>query len=243
MICWGGGGGCAPLSKGSGDAPVDAPQFPSWFWETPLVDEVEVAVGYAPTYYTFTSSVNEAFDDAARRLWRDRYCRIQSVEAYSTTGAERMFMGRIFRFSYPEEGFEDFKKSLVIVDTFAMPELTSVLVATKPFSIEKRLIPSPDNSPILSIGPNTPRGFGIGQLYYYWANSFREAEEFARINLAYSTWCKVLGLDLSDPQNLLKVSELQTDLILTGIKSVRRRLSLNPPYVEIIVKAQSFSLP
>lgn len=209
-----------------------------------MVDEVEVAVGYAPTYYTFTSSVNEAFDDAARRLWRDRVCRVQSVEAYGGVGEERMFMGRIYRISYPEEGFDAFKKSLVVVDTFSVPQLTIVLVATKPITVDKNLALPPDMDSNLAQGDDPRKGLGIAQLYYQWASSFREAEELARIDLAYSTFVKRRGIDLSIPQNTASVSEVQTDIILNKVRTVRRRLSLSyPPYVQVTVQSQSFSLP
>lgn len=214
-------------------------KFPSWFWQTPLVNGVEVTVGYAPTYHNLESSVNEALEDAARRLWRDRECRIQVVTVSVEVGDEREYIDNVYKLTCSEEGFEDFKKSLVIVDTFSVPELTVLLVATKPLSVEKTLIPSPVKDISTPISVNRFRNVGYAMLDSQWASSFRKAEEDARISMAKCGSSKFQGIDLSRPLCKISVLISEADERLSGIRTITRSIISDTPYVEIVVQSLS----
>ncbi|MFN3820818.1 MAG: hypothetical protein ACK4OO_00670, partial [bacterium] len=86
-------------------------------------------------------------------------------------------------------------------------------------------------------------GNGIAQLYYYWTSSLREAEVNARLDLAFNAWSKIKGLSKRDFKNYGSVILSETDVILKGIRTVERRINLSPPYVEVIVVADSFRQP
>lgn len=159
-------------------------RLPAWFWTPPSGSEVECRVGYAGEYEHPESSYREAFEDAARRLWRDRCCRIEVRSGALTLHGETMSLDIGYRITADTADFAAFRETLVRLDSCWTDSLVVMLVGTDRIELDRRMIEAPPLPVEFHGTAGVGYGIGAAPAYYHGTSSWREAELGARLDLA-----------------------------------------------------------
>lgn len=217
-----------PLSEAFGGDSV----LPAWFWNTPRIDGVCVAVGYSPPYIDAPYAFDVAFNDAAWRLYGDRVCRIAGEKGVASTPEGLMDMGSTIKQVVDSSGFESFRERIFRIDSVATEHLRAVLIATADIDVDKTL----QNAPPLELDCS---GCNIAQssapIYYHYSSSWIEAERDARIELAVSTAADLSGCSLYRDDNMFSTSIIKTDIILSSVQTIHRRIDSENGIVKLWV--------
>ncbi len=197
-------------------------EMPLWFWTPPHTGNVRSAVGYAGAYYTPASSYEEAFQDAAQRLWTDRRCRIVVKTGSSTIAERTLSIGNVFRIEADTTGYAAFRQSLVRLDSCWTDSLVVMLAGTSALDITPWSHPAP--APELEMDRNAGfvQGTGFAPLYYHTASSWREAENAARRDLALAAEATVQSLTETRNDQLARTLVLESDVTVAGIHVLGR---------------------
>lgn len=197
--------------------------LPSWFWAPPVSGNVLQAVGYSIPYYSMQSSYDEAFHDAARRLFTDMFCRVKGGRAMFSTPEGFFAAGNNISFEVDSAALEQFERSLIRVDSAATENLVVMLVATGELEAKQKKTHAhgfPDMEDYQCPGCLT--GLGMGQLYLYESSSWEEAERSARIELALGSMVRQKSLDKRTESLSNTTISLETDVLLQNVQTVAR---------------------
>lgn len=210
-------------------------RLPAWFWETPPVEGGQATVGYASPYYTRASSFDEAFNDAATRLWADQDCRIAVQTGSSTHGDQLMHMGSVIRIESDTTGFGAFKETLVRVDSCWTDDLVVMLVSTRACSAPAQRVSSPNDKPQQAAG--TIQSEGISPQYRFIASSWRQAEQESRKHLALTANPQIQTLQKSRDERLHYTSAISSEISVRGIRTIARRWDSENDVFSVIINA------
>lgn len=197
--------------------------LPAWFWQPPQAGDAPVAVGYARPYRYPASSYEEAFDDAARRLWQDRSCTIRAAKASMKTGPEVLSLGSIAQIEADTSGFAVFQANLVRLDSCWTDRLVLMLVGSKDIPELKRdRMPSPDHETDTATDPDFLKATGIASTYRFLTTSWLEAERWARRNLALYVQSTVKSYAVTHNQQNIATQTIESVIAFRDIKTLLR---------------------
>jgi len=215
--------------------------MPRWFWETPEVDGIRFAVGFAQSYVrNMESSYEEAFSDAIRRLYIDHGCRVKGERAQGSGSTGTFSLGEIADFRIDESGLESFANSVTHLDSVHRGKFVAVLVATDPVNLDKELAHSPtvqearkciEDSDFIACGSGTCR------TSYYQNLSWLEAERAARVEAAYSIHSEVNHYRQKMDAQMVDVTVNKTDVRIANFRTVGRALDKENKQVWVFVEA------
>jgi len=208
---------------------VEGPTLPSWFWDTPQIEGVPIAVGYASPYYQMDSSYSEAFEEAVKQLWVDRKCKITAKTGFFSIGDETFHMGGTYDVEADTSGFAGFKASCVRIDSCWTDSLVLILVGTDWIKVDRSLIPPPEGdwlnlpSHFQADAPEYYYGQGVATEYFKAAFSWRAAEQNARRNLAFSAITHFRSEQLTLNERMSRTTDMSSEAVFHDIQTVARR--------------------
>ncbi len=212
--------------------------MPEWFWETTNSSRGQQSVGYSKVYEDIYSSYQEAFEDAAWRLYRDKGCWVRGERAQARVSEGVMSLGNNISFEVDSAGFDQFSQNLARIDSFACEGMVIALISTQDMEVSRTLKPSP-TIPIIEnfTSKNLIVGTGISKPYHYIVSSWQEAEISSRVEAAFAKHTGVRSLDrnLDDYAELTMV--IQTDTFLKITKTYRA-IEPETGFVWVIVIAE-----
>jgi len=214
--------------------------LPVWFWNTPRISGVSLAVGYSPLHRESEYAYKEAFQDAAWRLFCDRRCRIYGEKGIASSPEGTMQMGSTIRIEVDSTGFSAFSKKLVKLDSVATKTMRIILVGTAKVEINKARISVPDFE---IDNPERDLGLGSAPIYYHESSSWIEAEREARIQLALDAQAEFMGTSETVDEMILQTSVTKTDVTLTGIQTLHRRINRTQGYIMVWVNGRAAASP
>ena len=223
------------------DKSTSAPELlPVWFWDTPRLSGVSLAVGYSPLHQESDHAYQEAFQDAAWRLFCDRECRIYGEKGIASSPEGTMQMGSTIRIEVDSTGFSAFSKKLVRLDSVATRTMRIILVGTGRVEIDK----TPIASPTFEM-EDAGQGLGLGSapIYYHESSSWIEAEREARIQLALDAHAEFMGSSETADEMILQTAVTKTDVTLTGIQTLHRRIERTQGYVMVWANGKAAANP
>jgi len=212
----------------------DESLLPAWFWDTPEIPGVRLAVGYSLPYQDSETAYQEAFRDGCWRLFTDWESRITGGRAHASAPEGTMHMGDTFAQVIDSTLFPGFMKNVVRLDSFSTPEIRVVLVGTGKANIDRNLTKAPSEKPAISRSVLQARF--SAPLYYYLSSSWKEAEAKARIELALSGFAVTKGLGSVKDQAALSVMNLETHVFLINVQTIHRRIHDQSGVVTIWVR-------
>ncbi len=206
--------------------------MPAWFWDSPA----STAVGYSLPHQDSEDAYADAFHDAAWRLFCDRRCRIAGEKAVASSPEGTMQMGSTIGIDVDSTGFEAFSRSLVRLDSAATRAMRIILVGGSNVTIDRTPVPAPVTAPD---NGSTPVGYGSAPPYYYESSSWIEAEYKARLELALQAYSRFTGSSERIDDQILKTSVTGTDVILTNVQTVCRRMDRKNGTVKVWVTGRA----
>ncbi|NQT34889.1 hypothetical protein HQ587_06845 [bacterium] len=208
-------------------------QLPAWFWDTPVAGSALIAVGYSQQYRESEHAYKDAFHDGAWRLFRDLHSRISGERGISTVAEGTMNIGSTIRQEIDSTGFSAFSKTIIRLDSASTPTQRIMLVSTRDIPINRELLPEQSVAPEIT-GSHLAQG--SSQLYYHESSSWIEAEREARIELAIGTFSSLKGQTEIVDDNVFQTSITKTDVILTDILTMHRRIDRKKGLVTVWVR-------
>ncbi|MFH0882503.1 MAG: hypothetical protein V2A56_05930 [bacterium] len=196
--------------------------LPSWFWNPPGNPDTKTAVGYSRPYYYPASSYDEAFEDAALRLWQDQECTIRAAMGSVTTGPETMSMGGIADIQSDTTGFSIFKDGLVRIDSCWSEELVLMFVGTKQVKVTRTLIPPPAEVLTYPNSDNYIIAKSTAEAYHFKTSSWQAAERYARRNLALAANSQIRSLRSTQNLRMRKVITIESTVHFYNISTLGR---------------------
>lgn len=220
---------------------ADDQLMPEWFWETPDVDGVHFAVGFAQVYVrNIEASFAEAYEDANKRLYEDSGCRVIGERALGSGPTGAFSLGEIVNFEIDEEGFQDFSNGIVHIDSLRHQRFVVVLVATGATEVDNELVPSPSVEAArkcLRDKNFMTCGSGICKTSYYQSLSWQEAERAARVEAAFIHHSVVNHLQQVLDGQMVNVTVNKTDVRIADYRTVGRALDAENKQVWVFVEA------
>lgn len=215
------------------------PLLPEWFWDMPQESGIRLAVGYSPAYKETPHAFNNAFLDAAMRLWIDKESRLICNKGMLSTRYGLRNIENEDIVLKDTSGFARFCKTLSRLDSISAPDQRIMLVATGPCSVGKDRIRCPKNQ------PDTPAdnyiwGCGVAPRYHHVSNTWIEAEGQARIQMGLA-FADVGGLTktrLTDTGRMdiyasHEVYRLSSDVHLSDVSTIRRRIDVESRTLQV----------
>jgi hypothetical protein len=198
----------------------DNPLLPSWFWDTPQVAGAALAVGYSDRQVKDADFYKQAILDGAWRLFTYRSCRIVGDKAGLGTPEGLLNVCNTIHIEIDSSGFEDFFKSLVVIDSFSYKDYPIVLISTREVSVDKTQMKSPKTSDSCDFGDGSVSG--ISPQHYYFHSAWMKAETTALFELAISKYSqeRTLRMTLNDLTQLVTVRS--TDVIISDARALHR---------------------
>lgn len=204
--------------------------YPTWFKTMPSGDEVLWAVGYARGYEDVSKGTPDAKSDAYEALRRAVRVVVLGEKLYEAAPGYR---GSIQGEKVVETGVPDTLRSVAYVDSTVAAGMTLVLAAwarerppsTSPMTGRTSFSQSPPawvRKELEGETLGTNRAVGIAQRYYNLENSWEQAEERARNELAFRVASRVRGLNKSTEDWRHDVQSLTTGVDLRRVQ-VRAR--------------------
>jgi hypothetical protein len=214
--------------------------MPVWFWDTPRMGGISFAVGYSPLHQESDHAYQEAFQDAAWRLFCDRQCHIYGEKGIASSPEGTMQMGSTIRIEVDSTGFSAFSGRLVRLDSLATTTMRVILVGTAEVVIDKARISVPDFE---ITDPEKNLGLGSAPIYYHESSSWIEAEREARIQLALDAHAEFMGSSETADEMILQTAVTKTDVALTGIQTLHRRIERTQGYVMVWAGGRAVASP
>ncbi len=233
--------GCAPSIENTNSCSSDSSQLmPNWFWRTNISGGSRLAVGYAPQYFNLATSYDEAFKDAALRLFIDRNCRVTGGRGSISDGSVVFSIGSNMHIIVDTSGFANYQAQLVRIDSVSSSMgIVAMLVGEKYIKVNKHLFPPPPVSDIQSTSKtNALNGLGSACFYYQMTSSWREAENVARLEAALATSIRFRDIKLAENAASIEAILLEVDVQLYNIRTVARTIDFNNKIVWVKVEAE-----
>ena len=199
--------------------------MPAWFWEPPVSQGTSLAAGYSEAYFTAQTSFDEAFNDAAWRLFFDRESRVIGGQATAKVGDSMFHAGKSYKIEADSTRFDSFVGGLVRLDSIVVGKLVVMLVGTATVDFSRRMMPPPDHANPVDFAE---KGFiiamGGSPKYHKEVSSWLEAERNARIEAALSLNAQVKSYEGNIPGLGVKTIVIATDVLMKNVKIVGRSL-------------------
>jgi len=215
--------------------------MPRWFWETPDVGGIHLAIGFAQSYVrNMEASYEEAFADAAKRLYVDRGCRVTGERAQGSGPVGSFSLGEVAEFHTNETGLDNFTQAVIHIDSVRCGKYIVVLVGTGMVDVDNKITPSPTVEKArkcLEENDLQACGSGTCRTSYYQNLSWQEAERAARIDAAYSIASEVHHFRQKMDNQMVDVTVNKTDVGIAGYKTVGRALDKKNKQVWVFVEA------
>ena len=197
--------------------------YPMWFWQPPIIQDLPVAVGYAPTYYRDESSQQVAIEDAVQQLAKQVLVRISG---------ERIIIDRRqaekFDQTVPPEVLKLVSDGHVVLATHQMPEQFLVLLGVGETELNRKLVPADDRSKpswLSQLSESKTSLYGVGHYSrpsLRSHNAWHEAERNALIDLALTLKSYVRNLTKRLNSQAGQALSVQTDVMLSRIQVIER---------------------
>ena len=218
-------------------------RYPSWFLTMPSDPEGVYAVGYAPVYAIFDSSVEEAGEKACIQLMRTKQIHISGERLFEVIpGGQNIFRGELFEETYPD--CEDYE--YVVLDTVRVNNMVLVLVTNKEeyeFT-GSYLVPLSHHAPKWVTDTSNLHGnlyaVGASPLYFYEQNAWLEAERQARHQLAFSAATQQRQLFKGTQDQEFVVTASATSVKLFNAQVVERWR--NNRMIFVLMRADGFEI-
>jgi len=199
--------------------------MPEWFWVTPEKEGSLFAVGYARCYYTIQTSYDEAFQDAAWRLFINTESRVVGERGMTRTPRGMFSAGSTMKFVVDSTRFDTFAGTLVRIDSATTDELVVMLLGTNKLSLKRRPKPSPAIPQPSDFERN---GFmvlvGSSTRYRYEASSWKDAERNARVEAAVTLNLKIRSIEAHASEQDMQTVVLETDAVIRNLQTVARAI-------------------
>ncbi len=200
---------------------ADPPCMPTWFWDPP---RIPCEAGYAPPYEDLSKAYQEAFEDAAWRMFIGSGCRIAGERGLLKTGCDAISMGGTVEFYVDSSGFEAFRKGLVRVDSVATTAMAVVLLSITPISFSGGWVASPVKDAEIEVDPGEFIAQGESEAYFFEMSSWLEAERAARIEAAFAVLTRRRNVQLIIDDRRIETTAEQTDVWMRSLRTVARRI-------------------
>lgn len=231
---------CLPAIHGFLAAQQPAPyRMPGWFWISPDSKDGSLSVGFAPRYYTIQSSYDEAYLDAAWRLFIDRESRVHGGQATTNVATGVFHAGKVYKFDVDSTLFEGFTKSLVRIDSAATKDLIVMLVGRKKIEVDRiHVLPPPELNP----GEFRVQGSIVtlagSPQYHQEDSSWKEAERNARIEAALALNAKIRSVEGHLADQSIKTVIVETDVRIRNLQTVARTINASTGEHIVIVRVK-----
>ena len=210
--------------------------MPAWFWDTPSINGIQLAVGYSLPHIESEHAYDEAFHDAAWRLFCDKRCRIFGEKGTASSPEGTMQMGSTMRMEVDSTGFSAFSRKLARLDSMVTESMRIMLVATSEVQVDKQRV----HFPRLKINGSTGYfGIGAAPLYYHLSSSWIEAEREAREQLAIDAHSELKGTTEAVDEQMLHTIVTKTDVTLSDIQTIHRRIDYINGFVMVWVRGNA----
>ena len=207
--------------------------LPAWFWDTPVIEGTSLSVGYSQPYIDSDHAYEDAFKDAAMRMFTDRMSCVRGERAIATVPDGVMQMGSTIHQETDTTGFGDFCKILVRLDSARTTTLRTMLVSTSHIEINKELIAPPGTAAEITTGSRT--SVGLAPFYLLESSSWIEAERNGRIELAIGISSEMRIVDKKQDDQAIKTIVTKTDVILSNVQTLHRRIDRDTGLVKVWV--------
>jgi len=222
----------------------NAKQYPDWFWEMPLDDNI-YAVGYSETSAIHISdSEQRAVDDGLKNLSRFYSVRVKlEQKSIRSIGVDILDNNEIpeevspENEAYVEENYQVIKKFVSHDHTLVLVKLGSKDESEPENSIGSALIPTEPHW-VTSL----PKEFGYlyatgeSTLYFREIDSWHTAEEKALWSLATSMGAKVKSLIKSLDDQMVNISSISVDTELSNVKIISRWKNMELGTCHVLMK-------
>ncbi|MDX2192081.1 MAG: hypothetical protein NW201_01925 [Gemmatimonadales bacterium] len=214
----------AGVSLGGMAAPLAAQQaYPAWFLETPRLEGVALAVGYAPVYRTADSARAEAERDGTATLALHAGLRVKAGTIFEVIpGGQGLFRGERY-----EEAPLGAPPAVRRLASAQVGNMTLVLVATRevgpPFDGARPMsIEAPPWVGQPPVEPGALVAVGVAPRYFYEKNCWGEAERHGRQQLAFAVASRTRELSKGTRDEDFAVLHVEADVLLRTVE-VRAR--------------------
>ncbi|MCF7810494.1 hypothetical protein K9N50_05855, partial [bacterium] len=168
-------------------------------------------------------------DDAVFRLFKDQKCRIKGEKATATSPSGTMQMGSTIHIDSDTTGLSVFSKRIIKIDSCRTSEMLLMLVSTRDIEINCTRIKQPSEPCNGSAVP------GSAPVYLQRSSSWIEAERVARESLATGISATVKVVDRKENDRVVKTIITSTDVMLSNIQTIHRRLDKENGIVKVWV--------
>lgn len=213
--------------------------LPAWFWDTPVLNNAILTVGYSDAFIESDHAFEEAFNNATFRLFSDLRCIISGERATASAPDGTMQMGSTICQEIDTTGFAAFQKVIVRLDSMRTPSQLIVLVALSEVQIDRTRIQSPGK--ISEISAHNQAVSGSAPIYLHESSSWNEAEYNARIELAISLSSEIKAVDQKQNDRIVKTIVTKTNVILSKVQTIHRRIDRENGIVQVWVNGNSMS--
>ena len=211
--------------------------MPAWFWDTPQVSGGALAVGYSVPHRESLSANDDAFKDAAWRLFCDRTSLVTGERGSATAPDGMMDLGSTLNQQVDSAGFEAFQKHVVRLDSALAGGMRVMLVGTGEFPMDTACIPSPAEEEAIQMELTVAEG--SAPIYYYQSSSWQEAEQRARLELALGANAEIKGVGVNRDNEQFKAAVFKTNVRLEAVQTVRRRWDMKNGVVKAWVTGRA----
>lgn len=203
--------------------------YKGWFINQSEVNCKMVSVGYAEhSYFRDTAAVKRAFISACRNFVMDKSTKIKGSEAFWVTGIGTYDMGNNFKGIYDTSRVKYYEKKFVVLDTLNEGGFVSVLAGNRGCKPNMHIFKreNMDSLKAPSWIENPPKSdeydysVGASPAYYYEKSSWLEAENSARLKLAFSISMNIESLQMMNFDNGISQS-IENESITVNLHNLK----------------------
>ncbi len=203
--------------------------YPRWFLEGVGDQGIRCAVGYGRIFVDPDTSVAYAMRDGVERVAREMAVAIRSEQGFSAVPGGLRSMGGLFSEEVDWAKVETIREQCRVVDSAQVHGMTLALVchgSEGAFEVERARMPEKAPKWVRKLPKKKGYVFSVGtsHLYYHEANSWREAERAARLELARDVLSQIRDLSKQAGGTLEQVIVTKTEATLRGTRIAGRWL-------------------
>lgn len=197
-------------------------------------------MGYSVPHRESLSAYDDAFKDAAWRLFADRISQVTGERGSATAPDGMMDLGSTLTQQVDSAGFEAFQKQVVRLDSVLAGGMRVMLVGTAEFSVDTTRIPAPADDH--SLEADLAVAEGSAPIYFYPSSSWQEAERKARLELALGANAEIKGIGVNRDDEQFKMAVFKTAVRLEAVQTVSRRWDVKNGVVKVRVMGRAVSI-